>query len=133
MSTTACALVSPSRPRRIVHFRDAGRNQPRTRCAVIPPDHPVIDPEGRVGKSQILIAILGDALEHAAPVVGEISGAALKRRQPFERVAPVCTEQRTNLRQRVARDDAHAVARVMDLRPRALALHDRNRVRGQKK
>ena len=86
-------------------LRQAGRDEPRARLVVIPGEHPVVHAEHHVGQREVLVARRWKALEHAAPVVGEVAGrAALKRRQPRHRFRRMRREQRPNGVERVAVD-----------------------------
>ena len=126
------AFLGSTRSCRLVCLGNARRDQPRPRRAVIPGDHPVVDAQHRVGQREVVVAARRQTLEHAAPVVGEIAGCAtLKRRQSVENVASMRTQQRRDLRERIA-FGARDAPSSCDLSARALAHDDGDGIGGEK-
>ena len=88
-------------------FWHAGRDQPRARGDVVPGEHPVVDAQHNVGQREIVVPRCGETLEGETPVVTDVAGdAALKRRQPGDRIGGVRREPGADRVERIARPGA---------------------------
>jgi len=99
-------IVSALSSSGIIRLGHPRRDEPRPRRAMIPGNHPVVDSQHGVWQREIVEAIVGNAFKHACPVVGQVAGgAALKWRQPGDRLTSVWPKELANLVEDVAIDN----------------------------